>query len=84
MFGESYEDLCERCSFLKDVVEQSVAARLLIRSGTEQETRWDEENSHRLLSEKGNRWSDLRWAIWEGSAGHTGSRFELFTLPGEF
>lgn len=83
-FEESYEDLCERCSFLKDVVEQSVAARLLIRSGTKQETRWNERNSRRSLSEKGNRWPDFTWMIWEGNLGHIGSRFELFTLPGEF
>ena len=88
-FEVSYENLCERCSFLKDVVEQSVRARLLIPSGNEQETSWDEnvvvKDGRWSLSGTGNRWSNLTWKIFLGSGvGHTWSRFELFALPGEF
>ena len=82
-FEEQYEDLCERCSFVKDLVEQSVVIELLERTGIGQETRWEENDSDQSV--KGNRWSSFIWMIWkEYNVGEPGTRFELFSLPSVF
>jgi hypothetical protein len=82
-FEEQYEDLCERCSFVKDIVDQSVVVELLERTGIGQETRWEENDSDQSV--KGNRWSSFVWMIWkEYNVGEPGTRFELFSLPGGF
>jgi len=83
-FEQSYENLCERCSFLRDAVEQSVSANLLVRSGTSHETSWkdSEEKTWQSAAVRGNRWSGFEWRIWEGKLSSKGTRFELFTLEG--
>lgn len=78
-FEEQYEDLCERCSFVKDIGDQSVVIGLLERTGDRQDTRWEENDSDQSV--KGNRWSSFIWMTWNDYRGEPGTMFELFCLP---
>jgi hypothetical protein len=71
-------DLCERCHFLKQVVDDCVEKGIFIRSGTRQSIDWEED------IEEGKRWMKITWIVWEGSAGYNGSIFSLSVAPGQY
>lgn len=71
-------DLCDRCHFLKQVVDNCVEKGILIRSGTRQSIDWEED------IEEGKRWMKITWIVWEGNTGYNGSIFSLTTALGQY
>lgn len=72
-FDEPVRDMCERCEFVKEVVEGCIAAGGFSRSATRgHEIRWE---VHQERSVDDLRWCDLEFVNY---------RFEIFTLPGQF
>jgi hypothetical protein len=71
-------DLCERCHFPKQVVDDCVENGIFIRSGTRQSIDWEED------IEEGKRWMKITWIVWEGNAGYNGSIFSLSVAPGQY
>jgi hypothetical protein len=86
-FEESNADSCDRCFLVKEVVERCREGELLMRSGTSHLIMWydpdkyPEHDERRRHHRQWSRWADLRWLNqdWRQI-----SRFEMFTLPGEF
>ena len=67
------KNLRDEHSFLKSMVEQSIAEGILFHApGREQQVFW----------KRGTRWSDYRWSTIKNDAGPRADRFEIFVLPG--
>lgn len=77
-YSVSPAGLCERCHFLKQVVDDCVEKGIFIRSGTHQSIDWEED------IEEGKRWMKITWIVWEGHAGYNGSIFSLTAAPGQY